>query len=178
MMSRRWLVLLVIPAAVALVPALAATRGGSRSLGVTVRPIEKKYEMPPTFAPRAPGQALSLRDEDVLLATAWMEPSTATEPEPTIIFDDQDEVDLFVAFLGGDTGGDVKVKLKLKGETVHGKTKDKFREYVDDDDTVITRWWSFGVLPRGRYQMKIKVRDGTRFGRGESKLHFEVLELD
>jgi len=165
-----------VPAALTLVPVEAANRG--KSLGVEPVQKEGKYEMPPGFARRAPGQALSLTDEDVLLATAWMEPGDSEEPDPVLIFDDQEEVDLFVAFLGGDTGGDVKVKLKLQGETVNGKTKDKFREYVDDDGTVITRWWSFGVLPKGRYRMKIRVRDGTRFGSGESELHFEVLDLD
>jgi hypothetical protein len=172
----RRMVLLTALAAVALVPASAATRGRRLEIEPTLR--SDKYAMPATFARRRPGQALSLLDEDVLLATAWMEPTVATEPEPTLIFDDQEEVDLFVAFLGGDTGGDVKVKLKLKGDTVNGKTKDKFREYIVDDDTVLTRWWSFGVLPRGRYRLRIKVRDGTRFGQGKSELHFEVLDLD
>ncbi len=165
-----------VPAALSLWPAEGASDG--RSLGIEPVQKERKYEMPAGFARRATGQALSLTDEDVLLAAAWMEPGDSTEPDPVIIFDDQEEVDLFVAFLGGDTGGDVKVKLKLQGETVNGRTKDKFREYVDDDGTVITRWWSFGVLPRGRYRMKIRVRDGTRFGSGEGELHFEVLDLD
>ena len=167
---------LAVPAALTLIPAEAANDG--RSLGIEPVQKEGKYEMPAGFSRRARGQALSLLDEDVLLATAWMEPGNSVEPDPVIIFDDTEEVDLFIAFLGGDTGGDVKVKLKLQGDTVNGQTKDKWREYVDDDGTGITRWWSFGVLPRGRYRMKIRVRDGTRFGSGEGELHFEVLDLD
>ena len=135
--------------------------------------------MPPTFARLPEGvQALNLLDEDVLLGTAWMEPSDAVEPDARLIFDDEEEVDLFVAFLGSDTGGDVRVKIKLDGDTVFGETKDVFRDFVDDEDVVITRWWTFGVLPRGRYRLKIKVKDGTRFGRGQAALHFEVLDVE
>ena len=83
-----------------------------------------------------------------------------------------------MAFLGSDSGGDVQVRFKVRGYTAFGKTKDKFRDFVDDDDVVLTRWWTLGVLPRGRYYVSIKVRDGTRWGRGKMMLHFEVLDLD
>jgi hypothetical protein len=161
-----------------ILPASVRTAARGRSLGVTPAQSEDKYEMPATFAPRPAGKALNLFDEDVLLATAWMELSTATEPDARLVFDDSEEIDLFMAFLGGDTGGDVQVRFKLRGDTVVGRTKDKFRDFVDDDDVVLTRWWTLGVLPRGRYYVSIKVRDGTRFGRGEMRLHFEVLDLD
>jgi hypothetical protein len=172
--------LVILMAFVVLVPALASTGGNRSALNAPPTQISGRYEMPETFArsPKGIAKAVALFEEDVLLGTAWMEPSDATEPDARLVFDDQEDVSLLAAFLGADTGGDIMVKIKLLGETVVGNTKDVIYEYVEDDDVVITRWWTFGVLPRGRYRVKIAVRDGTLWGKGKSMLHFEVLDLD
>jgi hypothetical protein len=163
-----------------LVPALASTGAVRSALDGPVTQVADKYEMPEAFgrSPKGLGKALTLFDEDMLLGTAWTEPSDATEPDARLVFDDQEEIDIFAAFLGAGLGGDVLLKIKLEGDTIIGKTKDVLYEYVEDDDVIVTRWWTLGVLPRGRYRVKMKVRDGTLWGRGKTRLYFEVLDLD
>ena len=122
------------------------------------------------------GYALSLSQNPVIyLSGAWMN----SENGPDWWFYSHEDVVIQMMFFSSGYSGNVKAKIKIKGEDKYGnKVKRKqtcviSMDFVDNNDGYM--YWRPFRLPPGTYDATVKIKRGSIKGGGSVKLRFIVI---